>query len=531
FWERNFSFFFKFYFIIHRTLYINSRHFQAVLFFAKSPYIAVPNRSYVAKEYDLEVVEIFHTVNQSISNVPFTSLNETTSGKNSRAIILDYKEKYFIGDYLTVRVDTFDYMGKEKTYGGDFLRARIFSQYLGAGASGRIEDFNNGSYNIYFALSWEGNVKISISLYHPSEGVSVLWKTRNIGYDNIIFTGKFINNSREIHRECGFYLVSKENRCEYFDPRHGEVFYCIKPPDVPCEALISMMSDAKPHSYLSDMEKTIFTRFIAVDSFPNFVFISSFPHVSGNSTEVMTKCRFGMLPPFPSGYFLQNIWHAFFCNLSSYEPLSQIDKCLTGKMIYLMGDSTLRQWIEYFPSRLKNLKYFDLHESGWHKRYLAIDMNRNIFIQWKKHGHPFVTRSFYNVKDYTTITNEIDQLSGGPHTVIVITVGQHFRPFPLIVFIKRLLNVRKAIERLFLRSPDTNVIIKSENTREINTDVERFSDFHGYIQYMLVKDIFKGLNVGVIDAWDMTIASGSYNVHPSNIVIENEINMLLAYIC
>uniref|UniRef100_A0A8C5QND1 NXPE C-terminal domain-containing protein n=1 Tax=Leptobrachium leishanense TaxID=445787 RepID=A0A8C5QND1_9ANUR len=476
------------------------------------------HRSYVAKEHDLEVLEIFRTVNRSISNVPFTKLNETTSGKNSKATILDYKEKYYIGDYLTVRVDMFDYLGKNKIYGGDFLRARIYSQYLGAGASGRIEDFKNGSYNIYFALTWEGNVKISISLYHPSEGVSVLWKTRNIGYENIIFTGKFLNNSQDIHSECGFYLASKEIKCEYFDPRHGEIFYCIKPPDVPCEALISMKSKDSSHAYLNDMEKTIFTRSAHI--------ISSCVR---NSAEVMTKCRFGMLPPFPSGYFLQNIWHAFFCNLSSYEPLSQIDKCLTGKMIYLMGDSTLRQWIEYFPSRLKNLAFFNLHGSGMHK--LAIDLNRNIFMQWKKHGLPFLVTGFYNVKGHTTVANEIDQLSGGSHTVIVITIGHHLRPFPLTLVIKRLLNVRKAIERLFLRSPDTNVIIKSENTREINTDVERYSDFHGYIQYMLVKDIFKGLNVGVIDTWDMTIAFGSYNLHPPNIVIENQINMFLSYIC
>ncbi|MEE6484582.1 hypothetical protein FKM82_013926 [Ascaphus truei] len=250
-----------------------------------------------------------------------------------------------------------------------------------------------------------------------------------------------------------------------------------------------------------------------------------------NRTDVRSKCAIGMSPPFPGGYFLNNLWYPLFCNLSSFEPVSHIDTCLSGKLIYLMGDSTMRQWIEYFPKIMKTLKFFDLHGDGWHKTFLALDLKRNVHIQWKKHGHPFVTQSFFTVKDYASAPRQIDRLGGGAHTVIVLGLGQHFRPFPLTLFIRRVLNVRKAIERLFLRSPDTKVIIKSENTREINTDVEKFSDFHGYIQYLLVKDIFQGLNVGVIDAWDMTTAFGSLNVHPPETVIKNQINMFLAYIC
>ncbi|XP_068120794.1 NXPE family member 2-like [Hyperolius riggenbachi] len=178
-----------------------------------------------------------------------------------------------------------------------------------------------------------------------------------------------------------------------------------------------------------------------------------------------------------------------------------------------------------------DLKLYNVHGTSWHKTNMAYDLKNNIYIQWKKHGHPLVTLSFFNMKDHSYTTNEIDRLAGGPNTIIVITLGQHFRPFPLPVFIKRILNVRSAIERLFLRSPDTKVILKSENTRDINTDVERFSDFHGYIQYLVIQNIFSGLNVGVIDVWDMTVAFGSHNVHPPVEVVRNQINLFLSYIC
>ncbi|XP_077316078.1 NXPE family member 1-like [Lithobates pipiens] len=486
-----------------------------------------------SKTIDQQIAEIMTTVNCTIPQKFSMHFNETTSAMNSTAIILNYKPNYCVGDTLVVQVEMFNYLGKRKTYGGDFLQARIFSPILGAGASGRIENFNNGTYNIYFTLFWEGQVQISILLMHPSEGVALLWKARNMGYNYIRYTGKFLNKSQEVHTECDFYLnsESQQEKCKYVDRRYREEFYCIKLPAVPCEAFISLRSGNKPYTYLTNVNKTLFSMSKIGIEIPKQVGSIDVLKCPKTSMNVTSKCQIGTSLPFPSGYFLKNQWFPSHCNLSSFEPLLNINKCLAGKMIYLMGDSTIRQWIEFFPKVMKNLKFFDTHVSGWHKTFMAFDLQNSIYIQWKKHGHPFVTMSFFNVKTHSYITNELDQLSGGSNTIVVIAVGQHFRPFPFPVFIKRLLSIRRAIESLFLRSPDTKVIIKSENTREINPDVERVSDFHGYIQYLLVKDIFSGLNVGMIDAWDMTTAFGSRNVHPPEPVVKNQINLFLSYIC
>lgn len=61
--------------------------------------------------------------------------------------------------------------------------------------------------------------------------------------------------------------------------------------------------------------------------------------------------------------------------------------------------------------------------------------------------------------------------------------------------------------------------------------MERFGDFHGYIQYLTMKYIFKDLNVAVIDAWDMTIAYGTNSVYSPDYVIGNQINLFFNYIC
>lgn len=184
--------------------------------------------------------------------------------------------------------------------------------------------------------------------------------------------------------------------------------------------------------------------------------------------------------------------------------------------------------IAYLSSALKSV---DLHELGKFQNLLAVDLDKNINIQWQKHGYPLIGSLIYSVKDIEYLARVIDRTGGEKNTIIVISLGQHFRPFPIDVFIRRALNVHKAVQRLLLRSPDTMVIIKAENIRDMDADMERFSDFHGYIQYLVIKDIFQDLNVGIIDAWDMTIAYGTNNVHPPQSVVRNQINILLNYIC
>lgn len=180
---------------------------------------------------------------------------------------------------------------------------------------------------------------------------------------------------------------------------------------------------------------------------------------------------------------------------------------------------------------LSALKSFDLHGTGSFPKRLLLDAKRHTQVQWKKHSYPFSTLHGYSVIDDGYIPLEIDRVPGDQHTAIVITFGHHFRPFPIEVFIRRAINIRKAIERLFLRSPATKVIIKTENIREMPADQEWFDDFHGYIQYLTIQDIFKDLSVGVIDAWDMTIAFNSNLLHPVEAVIRNQIDMFLSYIC
>ncbi|KAM4652095.1 NXPE family member 1-like [Discoglossus pictus] len=485
-----------------------------------------------SEKYNDEILEnnILSRMSCMIPMATFSHIDNTTCSKKSRATIINPKDKYCVGDHLIVQVDMFDYLGNQKTYGGDFLRARISTPKHGAGASGRIEDFKNGTYHVHFPLFWEGQVYILLLLYHPSEGVLALWNARNKGFGLIHFIGTFMNKENKKKMDCDFKLITEKETCEYRDERYNETFYWVRPQNMSCELLTYMQSFNTNHSFFSDLEKNLFKRdkiAAGIEGDFRYIEVSKCSIVSKSLQE---RCRFGMESPKPSGFFINNFWRPVFCNFPFLDE-EKIDSCLSNKSIYLMGDSTLRQWYFYFLHYFKFLKKFKRRSNGLETYLRARDNDRNLTLQWRKHSHPYIAKRFYYVKDNAFITDEMDKLEGGPDTVISLTIGQHFRPFPMPFFIKRLIHIRRALERLFLRSPETKVIIKAENTREISSDAERFSDFHGYIQNWIVKELFYDLNVAVIDAWDMTIAANSYNVHPPENIIRNQIHMFLTYIC
>ncbi|KAM4652101.1 NXPE family member 2-like [Discoglossus pictus] len=177
------------------------------------------------------------------------------------------------------------------------------------------------------------------------------------------------------------------------------------------------------------------------------------------------------------------------------------------------------------------LKQFNLYRVNSPMTRLFIDMERNVKVLWRKHANPFIMLGFHTYKEKFTVSHQIDEIGCNQNTIITFTLGMHFRLYPIEHFIRRAINIQCATKRLLLQSTDTKIIIKTENTTEMDIRIEMPSDFHGYLQYLIINEIFQDLNVGLVDAWDMTNAFASNNIHPPVQVVSNEVDMFLNYIC
>ncbi|XP_075133828.1 NXPE family member 4-like [Leptodactylus fuscus] len=484
-------------------------------------------------EIKTRITEIFKEIDQRIPKVTFTHIDQTTSAKKSAVFIKNVQNRYCVGDQLTVQVDVYDYLGKRKTYGGDYLRSRIFNPEKKAGSSGRVEDFNNGTYHIHFTLFWAGKVMVTIYLMHPSEAASALWKARNSWYGNVGYAGKFTREGEEMETKCGFDLDDREELCEYADHEHDEYFYCVKPKNFTCDSYTEFKNWKTLDTYLSKLENSLLTTSNVRVEIP--VTFPALDVVLCNSLSLEKKenCTTGMGLEYPSGHVMEEIWYPKACRMKTYHSTEEMNSCMKGRFLYMYGDSTMHQWMTYFENKLQTLKLLDVYDTGWAQKHIGVDIERNIHVLWKRHGRPFVNTEFVSLREERSIPQEID-LIGGNHnqyTVVALNIGVHFRLFPAHHYIRRLLNIRRSIERLLLRSPKTKVIIKTENTSEMGSEYEGMSDFHAYVHYAIMEIVFKGVNVGFVNGWDMTTAFNTNQLHPPEPYVRNEINMLMTYIC
>lgn len=459
------------------------------------------------------------------------NFNSSTSPKKSRYYIIPSKT-YMTGDTLAIYVHTYDQLGNRNTFYGDFFRARIFNSHLNASLSGTVTDFKNGSYKISFPLLWAGEVVISVKLMHSGQAVSFIRQGREQYPHKISFKGIFQLNGKEEITDCHFNISSFGPLCDLSNEKAGVSWFCEKPKSLHCDNIKYLYSYNKINYILSKEEEDILdSKHIGEEIMP----------FEKSSIIVQAKKDFKIAAPvcIPrpyatqniTGFVLNNIWTSLQCQAQNFATPTMVAKCLRGKKVYFLGDSTTRQWWEYLVSFIPSLKPFNFIGKQKNFEHLATDITNNIYLRWTAHGAPFTSTSKYPYTNLHPVSQELDHLFGGKDYVIIIGLGAHFTAFPLRFFIQRLLSIRSAIEKLIARNPDTIVILKNVNTRDVNSFVMANSDWLSFEFNKAINEVFQGMNVVLIDAWDITVAFDSFKIHPLTSVIKSEVDLFLSYVC
>ncbi|XP_064167229.1 NXPE family member 4-like [Anguilla rostrata] len=479
---------------------------------------------------EMTVDEVIFSLSWPPSTSNFSSFKNSTSAQHSEVRLEQSRAQYCVGDTLNVLVEMRNYSGHPKSYGGDFILARIYTPKLQAFASGDVTDLLNGSYRVRFRLFWPGEVHVSVRLIHSSEAVRVLQKDWMQDYSKAMHKGTFISGKKRETSQCALRLSPDRPLCEYRKKEDGEYYACYKPQTLPCDSLTITKSYIPPGPHLTEEEVQLLARKntgIEIKNSFKPVTVVGCTDATHRPTE---KCVAGMNSPFPGGYFYSNRWSSSICQIGPFLGEEAITRCLKGKTLYLLGDSTLRQWIEYLGRKLKGLRYIEKGDDS----KLAADVHNNITVRWARHSHPWIGFRAANIKATIPLPEILDRIavgSGQDDVILVIGIGQHFRPYPPEVFIRRLRNVRRAILRLHARSPQTTVVIKLENSRELESKMTQFSNWYGYMQNLAQRKVFEDMKVGLVDAWDMTVAANTFAVHPNGVVVSNELALALSFAC
>ncbi|XP_030218639.1 NXPE family member 3-like [Gadus morhua] len=465
-------------------------------------------------------------------------LNQTSDPVHSLFTVLPSKgqKEWHVGDQLEALVHMHDFQGSPKRYGGDFLVARLHSPDFGAGLAGKVVDHLNGSYSALFPLLWGGSAQVQITMVHSSEAVAVLQRLREERPNRVFFKSLFRSGELSETTTCIPCLplnYPQPPLCNYTNLHTGEPWYCLKPELLSCDTRINHAMGGYENPLYTNQEALLFQSRINIK-----VII----HTSGpdrinvlpqkiDETELESSTIKAEPDKYtPSGYYYQGTWRPL-CGTSvrQFNDSSSITQCLTGKVIHMYGDSTMRQWFEYLSAFIPD---FNLHRTKNVGPLMAVDFKNNILMNYRCHGPPIRILPV-STSELRYVADELDGLAGGPDTVVVFSIWAHFTSFPIEVYIRRMRHIRQALVRLLDRGPGTLVIIRSANFVAMDqTTSKHSSDWFSLQIDTVLRTMFKGLGVVFVDAWEMTLAHHSpHNIHPPPPIIKNMVDLILSHVC
>lgn len=467
------------------------------------------------------------------------SLRLTTDPVHSLFAILPPKvgREWHLGDQLEALVQVHDFQGRPKHYGGDFLLARLHSPDLGAGVVGTVLDHKNGFYSAMFPLLWTGSAQVEVTLVHSSEAVAVLQRLRQDRSDRVFFKSLFRLGFLSETTVCNMCLPpDQQPLCNYTDLYTGEPWYCYKPKMLGCDTRVNHAKGGYLKHLITNNEALLFQSGVNLKvpihaSGPDRVNV--LPPLKDKTVVESDTLNLETTKIAPSGYYFGDSWKSLNgFKIRQFNDSPVATQCLRNKMIYMYGDSTVRQWFEYLIALVPDLKEFNLHSPKNVGPFMAVDSTHNILLKYRCHGPP-IRFSTVLSSELRYVSNELDGLSGGPNTVVVLSVWAHFSTFPVEVYIRRLRHIRRAVLRLMDRAPGTTVVIRTANLQALDQDVSLYnSDWFSLQLDQVLRAMFKGLNVLMVDAWQMTQAHPlPHALHPPPAIVKNMINLLLSHVC
>ncbi|XP_036136642.1 NXPE family member 3-like [Molossus molossus] len=440
---------------------------------------------------------------------------------------------YALGGYLEAVLVARDHRGRPKTHGGDLFRAKLLGPNLKAGVPGDVQDLKNGTYLLSFPLFWSGQAQVRVRLIHSSEAVGVLRRIWRDQWATVDFMGYFRGpTGYEEIVTCNINPLltgEEESTCHYRDEDSGELWFCARPPTLPCDSLVGHSSGnywnvTTPHEEAL-LVWNVTDKVLPQDISPIWVAKENNRSLVPSPKQL---CRPGIPGPKPSGFFHQGVWHSLSCSGRSFSTADSILDCLDGHIVHMMGDSTLRQWWEYLRDTVPSLKSMELHSTYQTGPLMAVETTRNIVLHWRTHSWPLRSRRT-PVASLHSVVRELGGLAGGSHTVVVLGLGAHFTTFPPSIFVRRLAGIRAAVAALLAREPHTLVVIKLANTGYKSV---YGSDWFTLQVNRLLRAAFADLRVAFVDAWEMTSSLALPDrIHPVRLIVRNEVDFLLSFVC
>ena len=454
-----------------------------------------------------------------------------------------------LGNDVEVKITARNGSNFTKTIGWDLFLLWA-EQVEGDGrVAGHVTDNKNGTYQGHIKIYWTGKTYIKAKLASTVDNFYIR-RQSIIKYGDSAFAQKqpigilatFQKETASEKSRCGTQspLFGYNYVCNFTHLNDDSPWYCGAPKSkLNCSNIFDFTStsfrrlNSTPRISQNEIVNDIVHREL------NKVLIEAKPHLytmSRTSCRLMPKENSWIYNP-PSGFYLNKTWHNLNCkNTVELNPESY-RTCLRNKTLVIFGDSTTREYTDYFMTQVlklpaANLKFFKSKIRMYHAPIEFKNFGVNLI--YKRHEMPFYADKAPAV-GITSEATEIDYLAKsnipGKDIVILAHYCAHMQAFSPDLFRFKIRRLASAIKHLLVVKPEANVFIKGPH---VYFDANKWVDVRiSQNQKTIIFEEFKDLRTKAIylDVWSITVAHGSEQVHPRNQTFSSQIQQFMTYIC
>ena len=337
-----------------------------------------------------------------------------------------------------------------------------------------------------------------------------------------------------------FYSFPDIPICDYSNPRNNATWICKKPPNSnECQKVVYVQPTPKWQIWKKRIglvcnkygcQHTISTNEVKVTGYGEMnknlpLCKNMFDNFHAIATAQNSKNLDSV-----TGFVQDNKWRSLVCRGIDEPSSLKFENCLKNKVIYYLGDSTMRQFFRTSEENLKLKSVKAGNDAIVRQRSLVgyDEDNRTITLYYRAHGplmyNPGPPHSFPFIAD------TISWIPGGDNVYVVLNIGAHFYAFDPNILIQRLEVIRNSILSHRKKYLKTKFVVRGNNVVETRN---RFWEWAIYRSEVILRTFFKNMkNVVFLSMWDLTtVWPLTGDVHPKGATLHEEWILLHSFMC
>ena len=305
---------------------------------------------------------------------------------------------------------------------------------------------------------------------------------------------------------------SNASFCDYSNPRNGEPWICEKPSSNICSKIINVTIE--PTISLPINFRSICSKYECRKLTTSNSALAVLSDIDESAELQLPPCSSEFLRPNKShqvtGYFKNKRWKSLICShsLNSFQPLPT---AMTNKIVYFLGDSTIRQFFQLIAEKLNLAVNGSGSNNIWQQPKIAHSrstQNHNITMYYRAHGPPLRNPGSPSTRPY--ISDSILGIPvGGKDVYVIFNIGAHLFHHHPRFYIHRVEGIKKAILDHHKVFPLTRFIVKGLN---VVTSADEWNICR--INVLLQETFAQMKNVMFLNLWDLTTVWRLNDYHP-----------------